>query len=256
SDKAVNPTNIMGATKRVCEMIIQSMNGTCATKFVAVRFGNVLGSNGSVIPLFKKQIAAGGPVTVTHPDIIRYFMTIPEAATLVMTAAAMGQGGEIFVLDMGSPVRMDDLARKMIRLAGMMPDRDIKIVYTGLRPGEKLYEELLMREEGIRMTPNKKIFIGKPIELDRDVFFQRLDALKQFIYGLDRDESMDRSAIAKAVEEQLMELVPTFYRASEEEQVGAENSGNHPKDDAHQMDEEAHAADEPLTHISGISIHI
>ncbi len=218
TDKAVNPTNIMGATKRACEMIIQSMNGTCKTKFVAVRFGNVLGSNGSVIPLFQKQIAEGGPVTVTHPDIIRYFMTIPEAAALVMTAAAMGAGGEIFVLDMGSPVRMDNLARKMIRLAGLVPDRDIKVLYTGLRPGEKLYEELLMNEEGLRMTPNKKIFIGNPTPVDRDAFFRKLDTLKQFIYGLDRDPHTDRAQIAAAVEAQMMALVPTFRRADEEAQ--------------------------------------
>ncbi len=224
TDKAVNPTNIMGATKRACEMIIQSMNGTCKTKFVAVRFGNVLGSNGSVIPLFQKQIAEGGPVTVTHPDIIRYFMTIPEAATLVMTAATMGHGGEIFVLDMGSPVRMDDLARKMIRLAGMVPDRDIKVVYTGLRPGEKLYEELLMNEEGLRMTPNKKIFIGNPMPVDSDSFFKKLDALKQFIYGLDRDAKMDRAQIAHAVEACMMELVPTFHRADEQTQITAHKS--------------------------------
>lgn len=212
TDKAVNPTNIMGATKRACEMIIQSMNGTCDTRFVAVRFGNVLGSNGSVIPLFKKQIAEGGPVTVTHPDIIRYFMTIPEAAQLVITAASMAKGGEIFVLDMGNPVRIDDLARKMIRLAGLVPDKDIEVAYTGLRPGEKLYEELLMGEEGMRMTPNRKIFIGNPLNVDRGSFFCELDGLKQFIYGLDRDETMDRNAIASAVEARLMQLVPTFRR--------------------------------------------
>ncbi|MBO5649371.1 MAG: polysaccharide biosynthesis protein [Clostridia bacterium] len=218
TDKAVNPTNIMGATKRVCEMIIQAMSGTCATKFVAVRFGNVLGSNGSVIPLFKQQIEEGGPVTVTHPDIIRYFMTIPEAAQLVMTAASMGEGGEIFVLDMGSPVKLDDLARKMIRLAGLVPDRDIPIVYTGLRPGEKLYEELLMGEEGLRMTPNRKIFIGNPTPVDRDAFFIQLDTLKQYIYGLDRDENADRISTVHAVEARLMEMVPTFRRTPVEQE--------------------------------------
>ena len=225
TDKAVNPTNIMGATKRACEMIIQSMNGTCDTRFVAVRFGNVLGSNGSVIPLFKKQIAEGGPVTVTHPDIIRYFMTIPEAAQLVITAASMAKGGEIFVLDMGNPVRIDDLARKMIRLAGLVPDKDIPVIYTGLRPGEKLYEELLMGEEGMRMTPNKKIFIGNPLNVDRASFFCELDGLKQFIYGLDRNDDMDRPAIAAAVEARLMQMVPTFRRVPQKsaaEALGSE----------------------------------
>ena len=255
TDKAVNPTNIMGATKRACEMIIQSMNGTSGTRFVAVRFGNVLGSNGSVIPLFKKQIAEGGPVTVTHPDIIRYFMTIPEAAQLVMTAASMGEGGEIFVLDMGSPVRMDDLARKMIRLAGLVPDRDIPVVYTGLRPGEKLYEELLMSEEGIRMTPNRKIYIGNPTAVDRAEFFARLDELKQFIYGLDRDETMDRAAIAAAVEARLMELVPTFRRAEETGQEPSHDAGTA----GAKLQDDGDTASEnsmPLRHVSGVNIHI
>ena len=179
TDKAVNPTNIMGASKRLCEMIVQTMAGHSPTKFVAVRFGNVLGSNGSVIPLFKQQIADGGPVTVTHRDIIRYFMTIPEAVSLVLQAGSYAQQGEIFVLDMGEPVRIDDLARNMIRLSGFEPDVDIQIKYTGLRPGEKLYEELLMKEEGMRSTPNKLIYIGKPLNIDEATFVQQLDKLEE-----------------------------------------------------------------------------
>ena len=196
TDKAVNPTNIMGASKRICEMIIQCLNQTSRTEFAAVRFGNVLGSNGSVIPLFKKQIEQGGPVTVTDKNIIRYFMTIPEAVSLVLQAGAYARGGEIFVLDMGEPVRIDDLARNLIKLSGLQPDVDIPIVYTGLRPGEKLYEELLMDEEGLKKTAHEKIFIGKPIALNYEEFMKQLTALKLEAY---KDGDGIRKPVAEIV---------------------------------------------------------
>ena len=245
TDKAVNPTNIMGASKRLCEMIIQSFDKKIKdgkadelaplhvhsedsygsmmecpthlenyeTEFVAVRFGNVLGSNGSVIPRFKEQIAKGGPVTVTHPDIIRYFMTIPEAASLVLQAGTYAKGGEIFVLDMGAPVKIDTLARNLIRLSGFVPDVDIKISYTGLRPGEKLYEEKLMSEEGLRTTPNKLIHIGRPIPFDTDTFLTQLGELMNAAYN--GREDIIRDLVA--------EVVPTFHPAGEH---GSEEKGD------------------------------
>ena len=228
TDKAVNPTNIMGASKRLCEMVVQTFdrvikNGTtdklprlfthyekdytsagqrldACTEFVAVRFGNVLGSNGSVIPLFKKQIAKGGPVTVTHPDIIRYFMTIPEAVSLVMQAGTYASGGEIFVLDMGAPVKIDELARNLIKLSGLRPDVDIPVVYTGLRPGEKLYEEKLMAEEGMQKTPNDLIHIGSPIPFDADMFLAQLRRLMEAAY--ENDEAICEAVAA---------VVPTYH---------------------------------------------
>lgn len=197
TDKAVNPTNIMGASKRICEMIIQGLAQDSRTEFVAVRFGNVLGSNGSVIPLFERQILVGGPVTVTDKNIIRYFMTIPEAVSLVLQAGAYAKGGEIFVLDMGEPVKIDDLARNLIKLSGHRPDEDIKIVYTGLRPGEKLYEELLMKEEGLTSTRHKRIFIGKPIVFVHEEFWEQLAELKKEAY---EDGNYIREYVAKIVE--------------------------------------------------------
>ena len=233
TDKAVNPTNIMGASKRLCEMVVQSFDrrikegkagsiprlsahaahaedcttGDVCTEFVAVRFGNVLGSNGSVVPLFKKQIAKGGPVTVTHPDIIRYFMTVPEAVSLVLQAGTYARGGEIFVLDMGSPMKIDSLARNLIKLSGFRPDVDIKIEYTGLRPGEKLYEEKLMAEEGLEKTANDLIYIGHPIDFDSDVFLGRIEELMESAYS--------NSDSIRAL---VTELVPTYHPG---EQAGA-----------------------------------
>ena len=227
TDKAVNPTNVMGATKRMCEMVIQTFdklikNNTTyklsvvedcfseistknlknKTEFVAVRFGNVLGSNGSVIPLFKKQIEAGGPVTVTHPDIIRYFMTIPEAVSLVLQAGVYAKGGEIFILDMGEPIKIDTLARNLIKLSGFKPDEDIKIVYTGLRPGEKLYEEKLMDAEGNRKTENDLIYVGMPLEIDENVFLQQLKEL--YFASINNDEN---------IFELIERVVPTYKRS-------------------------------------------
>ena len=203
TDKAVNPTNIMGATKRICEMIVQTMNENSETEFVAVRFGNVLGSNGSVIPLFKEQIKNGGPVTVTHPDIIRFFMTIPEAVSLVLTAGSLAKGGEIFILDMGEPVKIKELAENLIRLSGYIPGKDIEIKYTGLRPGEKLYEEILLDEEGIKKTDSKKIFIGEPIKTDKEKLVKSLENLR--IAARDNDK--------EKIEKLIGEVVPTFKHA-------------------------------------------
>ena len=202
TDKAVNPTNIMGATKRIAEMIIQAMGRHSKTEFVAVRFGNVLGSNGSVIPLFKKQIEQGGPVTVTHPEVIRFFMTIPEAVQLVLQAGAMASGGEIFVLDMGEPVKIYDLARKLITLSGFKPDEDIKIEFTGLRPGEKLYEELLLQEEGLKTTKNDKIFVAQPVFTDLALLRREIEVLKEII-----------STNADGVMDYIQNIVPTYRKA-------------------------------------------
>ena len=199
TDKAVNPTNIMGASKRMCEMIVQTLQKTGKTDFVAVRFGNVLGSHGSVVPRFTKQIEAGGPITVTHPEITRFFMTIPEASQLVLQAASYAKGGEIFVLDMGEPVKIYDLAKKMINLSGLKPDIDIKIEFSGLRPGEKLYEELLMNEEGLKKTSHSKIFVGQPIDITIDELNKKLDTLSQALANGNTD-----------LKEVMAEVVPTY----------------------------------------------
>ena len=214
TDKAVNPTNIMGATKRICELIIQYFSRHSQyTEFVAVRFGNVLGSNGSVIPLFQRQIQAGGPVTVTHPEIIRYFMTIPEAARLVIQAGGMAHGGEIFILDMGQPVKIVDLARNLIRLSGYEPDVDIKITYSGLRPGEKLYEELLLDSEGnCQKTSHELIYIGSPIPFDEDRFLCQLEAMRE-VAGVDNVKMISI----------VHELVPTYSGHAEESDALAQN---------------------------------
>ena len=205
TDKAVNPTNIMGASKRICEMIIQTYNRRSKTDFVAVRFGNVLGSNGSVIPLFKKQIERGGPVTVTHPDIVRYFMTIPEAVSLVLQAGTYAKGGEIFVLDMGEPVKILDLAKNLILLSGHKPDEDIHIIFTGLRPGEKLYEELLVKTEELDKTDNSMIFIERDTALSKEEIYKKIQILRD---ACDTGDDL----IAK---EALREWVPTFKKPEE-----------------------------------------
>ena len=205
TDKAVNPTNIMGASKRLCEMVIQLIGRHSTTEFAAVRFGNVLGSNGSVIPLFRRQIEHGGPVTVTHPDIIRYFMTIPEASQLVLQSGAMAKNGELFVLDMGKPVKILDLAENMVRLSGYEPYRDIDIVETGLRPGEKLYEELLVNTEELDKTENSLIFIERDESIGKHELAEKLAILKMAYLGGDDDEA--REALHRAV--------PTFHRPEE-----------------------------------------
>lgn len=210
TDKAVNPTNIMGATKRLCEMIIQAKNKVSNTEYVAVRFGNVLGSNGSVVPLFKKQIAHGGPVTVTHKDITRFFMTIPEAVSLVLQAMSGAKGGEIFVLDMGEPVKIYDMAKKLIKLSGLEPDVDIQIKVTGLRPGEKLYEEILMAEEGLTETKHDKIHIAKPCNVDIKMIINKLDKLKRLV-DTNNNENL------KEIKETIHDVVPTYREPKKEE---------------------------------------
>jgi len=204
TDKAVRPTNIMGASKRICEMVIQTYNQRSKTEYVAVRFGNVLGSNGSVVPLFKQQIREGGPVTVTHPDIIRYFMTIPEAVSLVLQAGAYAQGGEIFILDMGEPVKILDLAENMIRLSGLVPGEDIEIKFTGLRPGEKLYEELLIDDDNKKETANKRIFIGQPIKIDEAEFDEKMKELEKATFS--EDENI-RQVVKKLVPEYTIQQI-------------------------------------------------
>ena len=199
TDKAVNPCNVMGATKRAAEMILQAKSKTSKTQFSAVRFGNVLGSNGSVIPIFRKQIEDGGPVTVTHPDVTRYFMTIPEAVQLVIQTGAMAKGGEIFILDMGQPVKIIELAENIIKLSGYKPYEDIDIQIIGLRPGEKLYEELLLKEEGIQETIHNKIYIGKPLEIDNQLLIDQLEELSEII---DKDN--------KTIKEFLRKMIPTY----------------------------------------------
>ena len=208
TDKAVNPTNVMGATKRACEMIIQSINAISKTEYVAVRFGNVLGSNGSVVPLFKKQIAERSPITLTHKEITRFFMTIPEAVSLILEAASYAKGGEIFILDMGQPVKIYDLAVKLIQLSGLEVGTDIPILVTGLRPGEKLYEELLMNEEGLRATTNEKIFVARPMSLDWEQLCTQLAML----------ESIAKDGDAEALRTKLAEVVPTYQRVQPQKQ--------------------------------------